>query len=295
MASRTKKTKPEEPVDPFSELTWDDLEEWAGSRIVARGRSYQRKGAVLELQRTDDGALVASVVGSSLYSARVSIDGSKELISECTCPYWTTCKHAVAVVLEYLEMAKKGTAVGRIEADDPRLEVLDAIKEDDGEPLEFDVNEPNGESAETLSASSGTGQSGASSLRAYLQEHTKAELAELLLELAEAHDEVRQSLENRRSLIAGETRKVLKSIRSEIAALEEPAWESHHYGGYQVRNTDRLKAMLQALVASGQADAAVRLGTGTAGRGHPGAGVRARGRVKRSDRRMSGRSLPGPG
>ena len=98
-------------------------------------------------------------------------------------------------------------------------------------------------------------------MRTYLQELTKAELEELLLALAEAHDDVRQSLENRRSLTSGETRKVLKSIRSEIATLEEPAWESRHYG-YQVRNTDRLKAKLQALVASGQADAAVRLGPG---------------------------------
>ncbi|MDE3000451.1 MAG: hypothetical protein OXU79_15360 [Gemmatimonadota bacterium] len=273
MASRKKKTKREEPIDPFSELTWDDLEEWAGSRIVARGRSYQRKGAVRELKRDEEGALVAWVVGSRLYAARVNIDADKDLISECTCPYWTTCKHAVAVVVEYLEMTKKGTAVGRVEADDPRLEELDAITEEDEEtlefdveedleeePLGFDVDEPDEESAETFSESSGTGQSGDSSLRAYMQEHTKAELVELLLELAGTHDEVRQSLENRRSLTSGETRKVLKKIRSEIAALEEPAWESHHYGGYQVRNTDRLRAMLQALVASGQADAAVRLG-----------------------------------
>ncbi|MCY3767496.1 MAG: hypothetical protein OXH06_18930 [Gemmatimonadetes bacterium] len=274
MSPRTKKTKPEEPIDPFSELTWDDLEEWAGSRIVARGRSYQRKGAVRELQCDEEGALVAWVAGSRLYAARVSIEGGKDLICECTCPYWTTCKHAVAVVVEYLEMTKAGTAVGRVEADDPRLEELDAITEDDDEPLEFNVEEDleeeplefdvekedlEDEPVETLSESVGSGQSRESSLRAYLQEHTTAELVELLLELAETHDEVRQSLENRRSLTSGETRRVLNQIRSEIATLEEPAWESHHYG-YQVRDTDRLKAMLQALVASGQADAAVRLG-----------------------------------
>ena len=212
------------------------------------------------------------VVGSRLYATRVSIDAGKDLMSECTCPYWTTCKHAVAVVVEYLEMTKKGIAVDRVESDDPRLEELDAITEDDEEPLEFDVEEDlvdealefdvedsEEEYVETHSESSETRESSDSYLRAYLQEHTRAELVELLLELAETHNEVRQSLENRRSLTSGETRKVLKSIRSEIATLEEPAWESHHYG-YQVRNTDRLKAMLQALVASGQADAAVRLG-----------------------------------
>ena len=198
MAQRKKKTNPEEPVDPFSELTWDDLEEWAGSRIVARGRSYQRKGAVRELQHDEEGALVAWVVGSRLYATRVSIVGSKDLISECTCPYWTTCKHAVAVVVEYLEVAKSGTAVGRVEADDPRVEQLDARMEKFADAKEFDTLQLDEEYAETLSESSGSSQSQDSSLRTYLQEHTKAELAELLLELAETHDEVRQSLENRR-------------------------------------------------------------------------------------------------
>lgn len=259
MSPRTKNTKPEDPIDPFSELTWDDLEDWAGSSIVARGRSYQRRGAVRELQRDEEGALVAWVAGSRLYAARVGIEGSKDLICECTCPYWTTCKHAVAVVVEYLEMTTKGTAVGRVEADDPRVEELDARLEIFTDAEEFHELELDEEYAETLSESNETMKSRDSSLRTYLQEHTKAELVELLLELAETHDEVRRSLEARRNLTSGETRRVLKSIRTEIATLEEPAWESHHYG-YQVRNTDRLKAMLQALVASGQADAAVGLG-----------------------------------
>ncbi len=259
MASRSKKTNPAKPVDPFSELTWDDLEEWAGSRIVARGRSYQRKGSVRELQRDDEGALVAWVAGSRRYATRVSIEGSKDLISECTCPYWTTCKHAVAVVVEYLETAKTGNTVGRIEADDPRVEALDADLEIFTDAEEFDALQLDEEYVETLSESVGSGQSRDASLRAYLQEHTTAELVALLLELAETHDEVRQSLEDRRSLTSGQTRKVLQRIRSEIAALEEPAWDHHHYGTQAV-NTERLKAMLQALVASGQVDAAVCLG-----------------------------------
>ena len=46
--------------------------------------------------------------------------------SECTCPFWTTCKHAVAVVLEHLENIKNKKAIGRVEEDDPRLLQLDA-------------------------------------------------------------------------------------------------------------------------------------------------------------------------
>ena len=259
MATRKKKTEPEKPIDPFSELTWEDLEEWAGDRIVARGRTYARKRAVQELKRTEDGALVAWVLGSHRYATRVSVEEKKDLISGCTCPYWTTCKHAVAVVVEYLEMAKTGTAVGRVEADDPRLEELDAITENSEEPEEFDVEDLEEERVKALSGSFGSGQSWLSSLRAHLQEHTGAELIELLLELAETHDEVRRSLEDRRNLTSGQTHKVLKKIRSEIAALAEPVWDSDDYG-FQSASTGRLKAMLQALVAAGQVDAAVRLG-----------------------------------
>ena len=93
MAPRKNMTEPEEPIDPFSELTWEDLEEWAGNRIVARGRSYARKGAVQELKRAEDGALIAWVLGSHRYAVRVSIEGSRDLISECTImdpKNWTT-------------------------------------------------------------------------------------------------------------------------------------------------------------------------------------------------------------
>ena len=47
--------------------------------------------------------------------------------SACTCPYWDTCKHAVAVVLEYLERLKTDSGVGEIDEDDPRLLKLEAI------------------------------------------------------------------------------------------------------------------------------------------------------------------------
>ena len=33
----------------FADLTWDDLNDWAGSKIVSRGRRYQQQGRVSEL------------------------------------------------------------------------------------------------------------------------------------------------------------------------------------------------------------------------------------------------------
>ena len=262
MAPRKKRTKPKKPIDLFSKLTWEDLEEWAGDRIVARGQSYLRDGAVRDLQRAEDGALVAWVLGSRRYATRVSIEGRKNLESECTCPYGATCKHAVAVVLKFLEMIKTKTAIGGVEEDDPRLLQLDAIGEEFEELEEFDMEEY-GEDLEeenVKARSASSRQTMPSSLRAHLQKQTKAELVTLVVELAEAHDEVRQLLKDRRTLASGKTDKVLQTIRGEIAALEEPVvWESYDYGA-PVANAERLEAALQALVEAGQADAAVRLG-----------------------------------
>ena len=89
------------------------MENWAGNRIVARGQSYLESQAVRDLERAEDGALVAWVQGTRRYATRVRIEGRKSLQSECTCPYWTTCKHAVAVVLEYLENIKNKIPIGQ--------------------------------------------------------------------------------------------------------------------------------------------------------------------------------------
>ncbi|HKZ85947.1 MAG TPA: hypothetical protein VJ793_20120 [Anaerolineae bacterium] len=37
-------------TDPFEDLTWDDLEDWAGASVVSRGRSYQRSHRVQDLR-----------------------------------------------------------------------------------------------------------------------------------------------------------------------------------------------------------------------------------------------------
>ena len=47
--------------EPFAELTWGDLEAWAGSRTATRGFDYQKSGQVHELARTPGGGFVAWV------------------------------------------------------------------------------------------------------------------------------------------------------------------------------------------------------------------------------------------
>ncbi len=73
-------------MDSFKELTWDDLNEWAGSKIVARGRAYQEQGRVSELAQTKNGSLIAWVDGSAHYATKVQASSAGAPESICTCP-----------------------------------------------------------------------------------------------------------------------------------------------------------------------------------------------------------------
>ena len=118
--------------DPYADLTWEDLEDWAGTTIVSRGRTYQRNSSVSDLGITPEGALIAYVLGSTRYVTQVAIQDG-DLTSECTCPYWASCKHAVAVVLEYLTCLKNDVEVPQIPQTDPRLDMLQKIETTAGE------------------------------------------------------------------------------------------------------------------------------------------------------------------
>jgi uncharacterized Zn finger protein len=107
-------------LDRFKALTWEGVRDWAGSRTLSRGQSYQRAGRVDDLAVSPAGSLIATVRGSKAYTTLVEFQEGG-LASRCSCPYGQSCKHAVAVVLEYLEKAKKGIDVPIIDAKNKRL------------------------------------------------------------------------------------------------------------------------------------------------------------------------------
>lgn len=57
------------------------------------------------------GELSARVIGSSLYETLVIRDKAGSISSVCSCPLGGDCKHAVAVVLEYLESVRAGKEI----------------------------------------------------------------------------------------------------------------------------------------------------------------------------------------
>jgi uncharacterized Zn finger protein len=118
----------------WSALTWDDLVQWAGSRSVERGRSYQRGGQVKDLKISPDGELLATVLGGDRYATTVALASGRKhrsLDSECSCPVGTSgCKHAVAVVADYLQAVADGRKVPVANEDDPRWAELDGERDD---------------------------------------------------------------------------------------------------------------------------------------------------------------------
>ena len=245
--------------DPYADLTWEDLEDWAGTTIVSRGRTYQRNNSVSDLGFTPEGALIAYVLGSARYVTQVAIQEG-DLTSECTCPYWTNCKHAVAVVLEYLMCLKNNVAVPQIPQTDPRLGMLRETETTGEEYWDPEL----GMWTDTEEEPKAEQQQNTGPLLAYFKKQTRAQLIELLDELTRAFPDVREFLEDRRKVRSGNADTLLKAIRQEIADIREgPDWDEYEYEyeqEYQPVSFNRLKTYLQALLLAGPAEELLQVG-----------------------------------
>src|SRR2546426_2341466 len=238
------------PATPFATLTWDDIETWAGSRIVSRGKSYQRSNRVRELARTVSGGVIAWVQGTSRYATRVEI-AKKKLTASCTCPYGGTCKHAVATVLSYLECLKLQQEIPAAAQDDSRFDRLkeaaeaaaavrtwepqedeedydeeendeDNSDEDNEEEDDEEDEEPTTRPRGLVKRTQSPPSDGATT---YLEQQSKEDLIALLKELMRQHPDVRQAIVDRANLLSGEVKKLVATARKEINALARmPAW-----------------------------------------------------------------------
>ncbi|HSB04811.1 MAG TPA: SWIM zinc finger family protein [Thermodesulfobacteriota bacterium] len=248
----------------FKELTWDDLEEWVGSRVLSRGRSYQRNHQVKDLGRTQDEGLIAWVLGGDEYATHVYFD-DKKLISVCTCPYGANCKHAVAVVLEYLDQLKKNAEVPLIDKKDERLELLEDSSdegswEDEGE--ETDEYDEDGEEIEmNFPASKKPVKTPSLSLRDFLDGQTKEQLIGLVEDLSGKYSNVREDLQHRQDLSRGSVNKIVAAVRKEIRELSsEPGWRHHWNNEGYIPDYSRVKDRLESLLSRRHANEVVALG-----------------------------------
>ncbi len=234
----------------FTDLAWEDLNDWVGARIVGRGKSYQRR--VKNLCITSDGALVASVQGTKLYSTRADLDSNNELHSQCSCPYGGGCKHAVAMILAYLDACKNKKNIPLATQDDERLLRLSG-KSDDTDDFE-DLDDEEIEKQRTTSRKN-------DSVRAHLEALSKNELVDLLMKGENILPDLNRKLTDRDHLKKGDTDKIVKTIRKKIEALSsEPAWSNHWDGENNIPDYSPVQKRLEALLENNRPDVVIELG-----------------------------------
>ncbi|MBI4641010.1 MAG: SWIM zinc finger domain-containing protein [Candidatus Tectomicrobia bacterium] len=255
MAQKRSKT------DLFKALTWNDLQEWAGTAIVSRGRSYQKNRQVQGLACTPGEGVVAWVQGTERYATMVDIE-EEELVSACTCPYAGTCKHAVAVVLEYLEYLKQNTEVPMVTAKDRRLVLLQEAQDAEAWDEEDEENEEDEEEVDADHFAPGQSEKAAAgALHSFLEQQTKAQLIALLEEMAARYSVVREALQDRRDLTIGTAAELVNAVRQEIEELSaEPDWSDDWDDEGSIPDYSGVRDRLETLLAKGHADEVVALG-----------------------------------
>ena len=237
--------KKNKSLDQFADLTWNDLEKWVGSRIVGRGRSYWQQGRVSELAATSDGSLIAWVEGSKRYVTKVDMDEDGLPDSVCTCPYELDCKHGVAVVLEYLARVKDNRQIPKTNKDDARLELFE--DGDWNDEVDDDENALPGDMQKEIDA--------------FLKSKTKAQIIELVRELAEQHPDIGQDLTDRQQLTSGNTKALVTRLRKDILEIgEEPGWQNYWRGEGYTPDYSEIRNKLETLLQAGHADEVLALG-----------------------------------
>ena len=218
-------------MSKWASLTWNDLDEWAGSRTVSRGTAYAKNGSVQDLAISANGRLLATVIGGeeyvvSVWRAEKRSNKSAALHSACTCPVGQSgCKHAVAVVAAYLEMLKRKHAVPAADPDDPRWLELDT---DTADGLDLDNELENATvSRHASSIRRGKQEVLNDKIRHHIQSKSQKELADLVWTLTQRFPEIYQELHDRVALGEGEVDRLVTEARKELRRVtSDPGWRN---------------------------------------------------------------------
>lgn len=291
MKKKSKSAKVAAQSFPWEKLTWDDLSQWTDSRSLERGRSYQRRGAVSNLNLLPDGGLLAEVVGTHRYATRVSVVGrsrelSKRLEATCSCPVGHRCKHGVAVILEFLNAIENSTDVPKTDGDDPRLTLIkngwdDGTSEDDFDDEDFEETHS---VAVDVSATSNSSKSAAGKNRSrkkkstwrsvrsarrvtdadivgFLSAKSEDDLVSIVMQVCRSDAKLRQSYVDRIMLETGDHAAMIREARKELRSVTSvEAWYNSWEGHGSLPDYSRLRSQLRLLVDAEQFDAVIELG-----------------------------------
>ncbi|EAR20742.1 SWIM zinc finger family protein [Nitrococcus mobilis] len=234
-------------------LDFDDLHDWAGAKIVNRGKNYVKH--VDQLSHTEDNTLVAWVTGNDRYATSVRIGADGDFDEFCTCPYsWGPCKHAVAVILAAAEHLKVKRMI-------PSLDEGSDL----GQTLRGDIEENewlNGEREENNESGRTPSRTEAQTkLEETLESKSYDELLHLLIELSTRFPKVKQYIVESEQLASGHVDKLVRALRSEIRdRTAEAAWYNHWRGEGSLPDYSHVEDRLRALAEQGYVNAVLQLG-----------------------------------
>ncbi len=93
-------------MDSIKDITEEDIEELFDSHIFSRGEEYFEEGLVDSIELLDNNTIIGVVLGNDRYKVTISLDSGEDIICDCTCPYEFNCKHAVALLLNWISLKK---------------------------------------------------------------------------------------------------------------------------------------------------------------------------------------------
>ena len=211
---------------------------------------------------------LATVPGGKRYAVTVWCEQSAKKggsYSRCTCPVGASgCKHAVAVVAEYLERLGEGAETPAANQDDERWELLadetgDA-DEDDVDDLELDMDSEDDEVDEEFYvhrhrhqalSEKKTRNATDEKIRKHIEAKNREELVALVWSLTERFPELREEFSDRIALGEGnvdrlvtETRKILRLVASEAG------WRNSWTGAVARKSAARRDAWFQSYVTT---------------------------------------------
>jgi uncharacterized Zn finger protein len=227
-------------------LTFDDLDDWAGSTILNRGKSYVKY--VERLSRTQDNNLVAWVNGTDQYTTSVRINAQNDFEYFCSCPYsWGPCKHAVAVILAAAEQVKQKQPIVLLDEDDNlSLALFAYTNEEDDEWVQSSEPQHSKVQAEVETVLAGK---------------SRQEMLDQLVDLAGRNPEIRRQILEAEQLASGQVDKLVRTLLAEIRNLTaEPVWYNHWRDEGNLPDYTHFGERLQALADQGHADAVLKLG-----------------------------------
>jgi uncharacterized Zn finger protein len=182
--------------------------------------------------------------------------------SVCTCPVGSGCKHAVAIILEYLAIRKANKSALVLTADDVRLSLLE-------------IELPQGPAADPTSPGTSPGMAGGLdmqhgsqrsrgkqiSLHQYLEGLTKKDLIGLLDDLIRDYPGVEQEITDRKSVATADADPVLDALLLDIDRITaEDAWSNSWNGESQIPDYSPVKKRMKILLSMEFPDAVVRAG-----------------------------------